>query len=83
MDDENAGLAHAEQGTTRLGEGKASARKRGIAARGAGGAAYFASLLAIALIAATPVQARVTRIVIGTTESPTFGGTSFGAVGKY
>lgn len=46
MDDENAGLAHAEQGTTRMGEGKASARKRGIAAsRHVGRAARPISLL--------------------------------------
>ncbi len=47
------------------------------------GSAGLAFLLAVALVVAPVAQARITRIVISATESPTFGGTSFGAVGKY
>jgi hypothetical protein len=36
-----------------------------------------------ALSPAWTAEARITRIVISTTQSPTFGGTSFGAVGAY
>jgi hypothetical protein len=41
------------------------------------------SLTGVALFNAPPVQARVTQVVIAKTESPTFGGRSFGAVGPY
>jgi Alpha/beta hydrolase domain len=41
------------------------------------------ALTGIVLGAAPPAQARVTQIVITATESPTFGGKSFGAVGQY
>ena len=43
-----------------------------------------ASLCATALLAAAlPTQARVTRIVVDATESPTYAGQSFGTVGPY
>src|SRR5215471_3881466 len=44
----------------------------------------LAVIAGIAMAAATQTgQARVTQINITTTEAPTFGGTSFGAVGQY
>jgi len=39
--------------------------------------------LVVALVAASFAQARITRIEITSTESPTFGGTTFGAAGAY
>ena len=41
------------------------------------------ALTGVVLGAAPPAQARVTQVVITATESPTFGGKSFGAVGQY
>src|SRR5229473_5852625 len=41
------------------------------------------SLTGVVLFNAPMVQARVTKVVIAKTESPTFGGKSFGAVGPY
>jgi hypothetical protein len=42
------------------------------------------ALIGIALLSCAPAaNARVTRIVIKTVESPTFGGTDFGTVGQY
>src|SRR5258707_2241493 len=41
------------------------------------------SLTGVVLFNAPAVQARVTKVVIAKTESPTFGGKSFGAVGPY
>ena len=41
------------------------------------------SLTGAALYSAPAAQARVTQVVITATESPTFGGKSFGAVGQY
>jgi hypothetical protein len=41
------------------------------------------SLTGVALCGASSAQARVTQVVIKATESPTFGGKSFGAVGQY
>jgi hypothetical protein len=41
------------------------------------------SLTGVVLCGAPSVQARVTQVVITKTESPTFGGKSFGAVGQY
>ncbi len=41
------------------------------------------SLTGAVLCNAPAVQARVTKVVIAKTESPTFGGKSFGAVGPY
>jgi len=41
------------------------------------------SLTGAVLFNAPAVQARVTKVVIAKTESPTFGGKSFGAVGPY
>jgi hypothetical protein len=41
------------------------------------------ALTGVVLGAAPPAQARVTQVVIAATESPTFGGKSFGAVGQY
>jgi hypothetical protein len=41
------------------------------------------ALTGVVLVAAPPAQARVTQVVITATESPTFGGKSFGAVGQY
>src|SRR5215813_12443393 len=41
------------------------------------------SLTGAVLFNAPAVQARVTKVVIVKTESPTFGGKSFGAVGPY
>jgi Alpha/beta hydrolase domain len=41
------------------------------------------SLTGVALWAAPAAQARVTQVVITTTESPAFGGASFGATGPY
>jgi hypothetical protein len=45
-------------------------------------AAAFAALAA-ALLAAFTADARVTRIVVDTTVSPAFGGTSYGTTGQY
>jgi hypothetical protein len=42
-----------------------------------------AFLLALALFAAGPVEAKITRVVITTRESPTFGGYSWPGVGPY
>jgi len=41
------------------------------------------SLTGVVLCSAPSAQARVTQVVIKATESPTFGGKSFGAVGQY
>jgi hypothetical protein len=41
------------------------------------------SVTGVALCGASSAQARVTQVVIEATESPTFGGKSFGAVGQY
>src|SRR6202795_3095504 len=41
------------------------------------------SLTGVVLCGAPSAQARVTQVVIKATESPTFGGKSFGAVGQY
>jgi hypothetical protein len=41
------------------------------------------SVTGVALCGASSAQARVTQVVIKATESPTFGGKSFGAVGQY
>jgi hypothetical protein len=41
------------------------------------------SLVAALLALAPPTQARVTRIIIDTVESPAFGGESYGDVGQY
>jgi hypothetical protein len=41
------------------------------------------ALTGVVLCAAPPAQARVTQVVVTATESPTFGGKSFGAVGQY
>jgi len=41
------------------------------------------SLTGVVLFNAPTAQARVTKVVIAKTESPTFGGKSFGAVGPY
>jgi hypothetical protein len=41
------------------------------------------SLTGVVLCDAPSVQARVTQVVIAKTESPTFGGKSFGVVGQY
>src|SRR5271163_718667 len=41
------------------------------------------SLSGVVLCEAPSAQARVTQVVIKATESPTFGGKSFGAVGQY
>jgi hypothetical protein len=43
----------------------------------------LASVLALALIAAGPVEARITRIVVDTKTSPAFSGATFGTVGQY
>jgi Alpha/beta hydrolase domain len=45
--------------------------------------ACFISLTGVVLCNAPAAQARVTQVVIVKTESPTFGGKSFGAVGQY
>jgi hypothetical protein len=45
------------------------------------GAAITGALASLLL--AAPAQARITKITITSIESPTFGGTSFGAVGQY
>ena len=46
--------------------------------------AMFCALIGIAVLSfALPVHARVTAINITCTQSPTFGGASFGAVGQY
>ena len=41
--------------------------------------------MALALLLTIPImsQARVTELVVTSTESPTFGGVSFGTVGQY
>ncbi len=41
------------------------------------------SLTGVIFCGAPAAQARVTQVVITTTESPTFGGRSFGTVGSY
>src|SRR5215475_11198129 len=41
------------------------------------------ALAGVSFCGAPPVQARVTQVVITKTESPTFGGRNFGAVGPY
>ena len=41
------------------------------------------SIAVVALFTAAPLQARIIRIAISATESPTFGGTAFGTVGPY
>ena len=41
------------------------------------------ALTGVSFCGAPPVQARVTQVVITKTESPTFGGRNFGAVGPY
>ena len=46
------------------------------------GISLIASLAAV-LFAASPAEARITRIQITATESPTFGGYSWPAVGQY
>lgn len=51
----------------------------GSARRGAGAAVL---LCAMQLIGA-PAEARITRLEVVSTQSPTFGGTSFGAAGQY
>lgn len=43
----------------------------------------FVASLAAALFAASPVEARITKIEITNTESPTFGGFSWPGVGQY
>jgi Alpha/beta hydrolase domain len=40
-------------------------------------------LTGVVVFCRTPVQARVTQVVIAKTESPTFGGRNFGAAGQY
>src|SRR5919204_6807912 len=42
----------------------------------------FGLALLLSLALSSSVEARITRIVITRSESPTFGGTSFGAVGQ-
>src|SRR5450755_471535 len=44
---------------------------------------YCLALTGVVLGAAPPAQARVAQVVVTATESPTFGGKSFGAVGQY
>jgi hypothetical protein len=44
----------------------------------------FIALFGMALLGgASPLQARVTKINVTCTQSPTFNGASFGAVGQY
>src|ERR1700726_4268101 len=45
--------------------------------------ACFSAVLGVVPGAAPSAQARVTQLVITATESPTFGGKSFGSVGQY
>jgi hypothetical protein len=45
--------------------------------------AAFAAIFPAVLLLAGPVNAHITKIVITRTESPAFGGASFGAVGPY
>src|SRR5712671_3796517 len=39
--------------------------------------------IALCVLAAPPVEARITRIVITKVESPVYGGAGFGSVGQY
>ena len=57
----------------------ASATTRRLALR----AAVLSAIAAGALVAASSVDARITKISVTTTESPTFGGHSFAGVGTY
>ncbi|HZP85523.1 MAG TPA: alpha/beta hydrolase domain-containing protein, partial [Burkholderiales bacterium] len=45
--------------------------------------ACLSAAACVALLAAPAVEARITRIVIDTKESPAYGGQSFGAAGQY
>ncbi len=46
-------------------------------------AARTVLMAALAVTAAWPAQAKITRLILQTTASPAFGGTSFGQVGQY
>src|SRR5215470_364289 len=46
-------------------------------------AACCLSLTGVVFCSVSAVEARVTQVVIANTESPTFGGKNFGAVGPY